>query len=105
MSGIPHNAEFCVECQCLLRCSRNGVLVAVAEDAGCLLDSLYEADMWYCPGCHKEVLKGFSKAIGRRQAPLVMEGVCVCHGSIERYLDELLKKEPSKEIRKVYRNG
>ena len=52
-------APICVECGKLMRPERNGVLVELTmgrEDTRPY--QLYMADLWQCPKCEKQVIKG-----------------------------------------------
>jgi len=52
-----YHRPVCPECRCELHPERNGVGVLDMADYGA--SELYDADLWKCPKCGKQVIGGF----------------------------------------------
>lgn len=67
VSGGYHR-PVCPECQCEMRPKKNGVGVLDHADFGPY--ALYDADLWACPRCGKQVIGGFATGpISRHHDP------------------------------------
>lgn len=54
-----YHRPVCPECQCEMRPETNGVGVLDYNDNGPY--AIYDADLWKCPRCGKEVIGGFGQ--------------------------------------------
>ena len=62
--SLHDGTPICVPCQRNYRCERNGILVRLGPDA------IISTDMYQCPGCGHQVLKGFApRAVERYGGP------------------------------------
>lgn len=60
---LSQHTPICVPCQRNYRCERNGILVRLGPDA------IISSDMYQCPGCEHQVLKGFAAQPVERYGP------------------------------------
>ncbi len=61
--ALHDRTPICVPCQRNYRCERNGILVRLGPDA------IISSDMYQCPGCEHQVLKGFASQPVERYGP------------------------------------
>jgi hypothetical protein len=57
---LSQHTPICVPCQRNYRCELNGILVRLGPDA------IIDADLYQCPGCGHQIVKGFARQAGER---------------------------------------
>lgn len=57
---LSQRMPICVPCQRNYRCERNGILVRLGPDA------IIDADLYKCPGCGHQVVRGFARQAAER---------------------------------------
>lgn len=68
-----HNSKICADCGIELRPHVNGIVAVEMSVSGPI--AIWEADLWHCTNCNKQLLLGFA------QSPEVVQP-----GDIENYL-------------------
>lgn len=57
---LSQHTPICVPCRRNYRCQLNGVLVRLGPDA------IIDADLYQCPGCGHQIVRGFARKAGER---------------------------------------